>query len=376
MKVAILTSGHPPTDERIFYKFGYSLKKHGFDVTIVSSTESIRKKIDEIDISGFQGENLSKKNKVKQFLSVLIDLNPDVIICCEPLTILPALKFRKRKRELKIISDVTEFYPHQNMLKSSNWFLKLMKLFYYNLFNIYVSNRLDLLIIGEKSKARFYYLFTPRIKKEIITYYPSKSIFNYSPPRFDGKIFTICYSGIISVERGFLNFIKLVQKVLKDNPAMQFRIKVIGEFQPEEKELLSKELERLNELVNAEIIYSSSLSYPLFAKFLEDVDICFDLREKTKIFNRSLPIKIFDYMACGKPVIYSKLDSLKAIPEINSFALLTEPNDYTLMSKRIGEYLSNQEILLTHSRKARDIFLEKYNWEIIENKFIGLIESL
>jgi len=52
-KICILTSGHPPFDERIFWKFGNSIKNAGYDVSIICSTQNIIKEVDGINIIGF-----------------------------------------------------------------------------------------------------------------------------------------------------------------------------------------------------------------------------------------------------------------------------------------------------------------------------------
>lgn len=109
-KVSIVTSGHPYFDERIFYKFARSLNKNGYEVSIICSTveSEIDLVIDNIHIIGFNGSNLKKSEKVSKFETYLKNLRPDVMICCEPLPILAANKIRRRRKDVRIIYDVTE----------------------------------------------------------------------------------------------------------------------------------------------------------------------------------------------------------------------------------------------------------------------------
>ena len=119
-KVSIVTSGHPYYDERIFYKFARSLNKNGYEVSIICSTveSDIDLVKDSIHIIGFNGSNLKKSEKVSKFYDYLTKTKPNVIICCEPLPILAANKIRKERKNVRIIYDITEWYPHQNMLKN------------------------------------------------------------------------------------------------------------------------------------------------------------------------------------------------------------------------------------------------------------------
>ncbi len=374
MNIAIITSGHLPFDERIFYKFAISFKENGFKVQVISSAAFINEENEGIKLRGIDGTTLSKKEKVKYFYNELIGFEPDIVICCEPLTILAANKYKKHNLvNTKIVSDITEYYPHQNMLIQYSGIKRIFHFMKYSLFNLYVSNLTDYLLIGEVRKAKFYKLIAPTIKQAIIGYYPPLKYFRYSKPNYDNKNFTVCYTGIISKQRGFPRFVSLVQMAAEHFPDKNFIVKIIGRYEnPDLKNLTIK----LGELKNVKINFKDWVNYKYFSDELNEVDLCIDLRDKDKIYNRSLPIKIFDYMACGKPVIYSNLDSLIEIEDVNKFAFLVEPDELDKALGKISFYLKNPERLKEDSRIARKLFEEKYTWESIEVKLIEIISSL
>jgi glycosyltransferase involved in cell wall biosynthesis len=367
--ICLITSGHSPLDERIFYKFGLTLLNAGYTVSVIASTKQLRDTIDGIKVYGFDGSALLKSEKLLRFKELLKIASPDLTICSEPLTIFAALRYKKQNPKLKIIYDITEWYPHQNML---NQFSGLKRAFYYliySAFNIYVSNRVDLLIIGEELKVKPYNHFAPLKKKKIISYYPSKKYFQFNPPPYNGKAFSICYTGIISQERGFPRFIKLIKMIAIEFPDQLFNVKIIGPFENEE---LRQLMNSLSTFSNIFIDYKDWVNYKDFSFELKSVDICIDLRNKNKVYNKSLPIKIFDYMACGKPVIYTKLDSLKRFPDINKFGLLIEPDDLYKAKEWINLYLNNTDKLKLHSEAARSLFEDYYNWELFETLLINV----
>jgi glycosyltransferase involved in cell wall biosynthesis len=374
MNIVIVTSGHPPFDERIFYKFGLSLKKYKHKVTVLCSTEKIETEVDGINVRGFDGNSLTKKEKIKKLYEEIVRANPSLIICCEPLTILAAHRYKKEKgKEIKIISDITEYYPHQNILHKYSGIMKLLNHLRYFFFNIYVTNLVNYLFIGEDRKAGLYNKIAPTKKKTIIGYYPPAIFFNYSPPLYDGKYFTLCYTGIISEARGFNRFVVLVSKAAERFPDKIFIAKILGRYeQPELKKLT----EELSTIKNVEVDYTDWVDYKNFAVELSRVDLCIDLRDKNKVFNRSLPIKVFDYMACGIPVIYSSLDSFKEFEDVKKFGILVEPDDIDAALNKIKFYLNNPGQLKKDSQTARNLFEEKYNWEIIETKMIEAINTI
>ena len=129
----------------------------------------------------------------------------------------------------------------------------------------------------------------------------------------------------------------------------------------------------LNKEMN--IDFKGWLPYDKLSDQLKDVDLCIDLREKNFVYDHSLPIKIFEFMACGKPVIYSDTKSLLKFKEINEFGFLVNPTDIDLICKKISLYLEKPSMLQEHSQKARSLFEKKYNWGKIENLFLTVIEN-
>jgi len=374
-KVSIVTSGHPYYDERIFYKFARSLNKNGYEVSIICSTvdSDIDLVKDNIHIIGFDGSNLKKSEKVNKFFDHLSSIKPDVIICCEPLPILAAHKIQSERKNVRIIYDITEWYPHQNMLINFGRTKRIINYIYLFLFNVYAASLCDHLIIGEISKAIPYKIFLPFLKKTIIGYFPPYEYFEYSPPPSDTNTFTICYVGIINKERGIFTFLEVLKRVKILNPKLNFKAKVIGDFENESIKYKVSEFIISNKDLDVE--FTGWISYDKLSEHLKDVDIFFDLREKNFVYEHSFPIKIFEFMACGKPVIYSNVKPLVKFKEINQFGFLVNPTDIDLICKKISLYLENPLLLQKHSQAARSLFEEKYNWEKIEKLLLGIIEA-
>ncbi len=373
MNIVIVTSGHPPFDERIFYKFGISLNKYGHKTAVVCSTEEISTISEGISIEGFRDSGLPKKEKINKLFNLTASFNPSLIICCEPLPILAAMRYKKEKfKDVKIIYDITEYYPHQNTLNKYSGAERIIQYLRLSLFNARVSNLADYLFIGEEGKAKFYYFAAPLIKKAIIGYYPPKRYFHYTPPVYDGKHFTLCYAGSIAKPSGFPGYLALVRKAAEQFKDKVFIAKIVGSKHNNYSALINE----LSAVQNIKVIHHEPVNYKEFTNEFEDVDVCIDLREKNVVFNRSLPIKIFDYIACGKPFIYTKLKSFKGFEDLKGAGLFMEPDDFESALGRISLYLDNPEKLKADSIEAYRLFTEKYNWEKVETKLIEIINSL
>ncbi|MCX6150166.1 MAG: glycosyltransferase [Ignavibacteriales bacterium] len=372
-KIAIVTSGHPPFDERIFYKFGRTLAKKGYTVSIICSTKKTDTVEDTMHIIGFDGENINKREKISKLSAEIEKFNPEVIICCEPLTILAARKASiSVSQKIKIFYDITEWYPENVSFKMKG----LKKIFSYILlflFNIYSSNLADVLIFGEKLKKKRYQYIAPIKKKHIIEYYPVLEFFQYSPPLFDGKTFTIAFTGLITVDRGILNILKTVELLAERNPNVKIRLKLIGKYTnlPEDEMIIKK----INSLTKVLVEIIDWVGYKDFSAQFTDVDLCLDLREKNFIYNNSLPIKLFDYLACGKPVIYSNIKAIREELDFTKFGYLVEPSAAESIVSKIEKYIENPNLLREHSTNARFAAENYFNWEKVEGKLIKLIKE-
>ncbi|HAB52975.1 MAG: hypothetical protein A2315_05420 [Ignavibacteria bacterium RIFOXYB2_FULL_35_12] len=374
-KIAIITSGHPYYDERIFYKFARSLNKHGYEVSVVCSTAEGNLDFlkDDIHIIGFDGGNLKKSEKVSKFETYLKNLEPDLMICCEPLPILAANKIRKRRKDVRIIYDVTEWYPENFAFKQSGIgkYTAYASLF---LFNILTSNLCDAIIIGEPGKKKRYDLIAPFKKKQIVSYYPVLEFFNYSAPKFDRKEIIFCYAGLLKFDRGIKQLLEAAERFSDLNTDLLIKLKLIGKFESLQEENKFKQTNEFEKKIKIE--FTGWTDYPIIAELLSDVHICFDLREHNFIYSNSLPIKIFEYMACGKPFIFSDIKPIRDELNYSDYGFLVNPSDIDEIVKSIQTYVDNENLLLKHSQSARKIIETEKNWEQESSKLISFINSL
>ena len=115
MNVAFLTTGHCPFDDRIFFHFARALSDEGNIVEIISSKTDLRETVEGISLDCFDGYSLPKKEKITRLSEKLSLFNPDIVICSEPLAVAAAKKYsRTWKKEVRIIYDITEWYPSKD----------------------------------------------------------------------------------------------------------------------------------------------------------------------------------------------------------------------------------------------------------------------
>jgi glycosyltransferase involved in cell wall biosynthesis len=368
-----LTSTHSPFDDRIFYHQGKALARK-FKVVIISSTENIRTTIDNITVVGDNSHASDKKQKVEFFKQSLTQFNPELIICSEPLPIIAALKYKKATtKKVKIIYDVTEWYPSKKNLEGLSAFHGFITIFKLLLVNLYASARCDGFIFGEQYKSLPYRFLFGYKKWEMVSYYPDLKYINYQESELvPGKI-CLGYTGKISIEKGIGNFFAAAVALKRKSLETKVKLKIIGWcLNSTEKNSFEK---LCREAENIEIEILAKQDFETFSDQLHDVDILCDLRKLDFENNHCLAIKVFYYAACGKPVIYSDIKAIKRDIDVNKFGYFVDPTDSEMISDHIIHYIEHPDLYQQHSQVARKLAEEKYNWGIIEPQFVEFISK-
>ena len=371
MKISFLTSTHINFDDRVYYHLAYSLLKKGHKIEIISS-DSILKSNNRISFNSFNGDLISRKEKIKTFIKKLSLFKPQVIICSEPLTVIAAKKYAKDKG-VKIIYDITEWYPSNKNLVNYSILTKGFHFFKYILINIYAGFYSDGFIFGEYYKSKpFKILFsnTPFVNT---TYYPKLNLFKAEEPSLNTNKIRLSYSGKISIEKGFVNFLNVLNQLLEINKDLEIELKIIGWYYQKDKKIIQNLVHHIKK--NIDIVFYDKQSLKEYINLIKDTDIFMDLRKVDFENTHCLPIKIFYYMALERPVIYSNLKAIRKEVEISEFGYLVNPKNSNNIAKIIIKYLNNNGLYHKHCANSKDFFKKYYNWEIIEESFVNFIEE-
>jgi len=371
-KICLVTSGHPPFDDRIFWKFGNSIKNAGYDVSIICSTQSIIKEVNGINIIGFDSSVLTPKMKINQFVNLIDSVKPDLLICEEMLPAFAAINIRKRNKHIKVFLDITEWYP-ENVALKLNGLKRWIKYFQLLLPYIFILNKVDHLILGEITKLKRYNFLAPFKQKTIIGYYPVLKFFNYKQPDITKENIVFGYAGVITFERGIINFFNALYSLADKYPQKSFTFLLFGKFTYAEEEMALKQI--ISNQNKIKIEFEDWTSYDKMSSVIEKMDICFDLRRRNFIYRNSLPIKIFEYMACGKPFIFSGIKPIRDELDIKQYGLLVNPDNDDEIFNAIEKYLHDPALAERHSENSRMLIEKEKNWKIESVKLIELINK-
>ncbi len=363
MKIAFVSVVHFPDDERIWFQQAESLKKAGCEVFVIST------RIDNCLLPNtfcFDDLGIPKLKVVSKIVDCLQKIKPQVIICDNPIAVLAGVTYKKSDKNVQVVYDITEWYPSKKNLRNISFLKKVYKIFATIPLSLYAGLRVDKFIFGEYYKAKPFrilffwkdYIFLP--------YYATFSLVKSYPISDISKKCEFFYAGRLNSESGFCKLLEVVVKIAQKYPKTAFSLQILTAIE---------DMQIKDELPsNLQIKKKSILPFKDFCQEIGKSDIFFDLRKKDVENTHCLPIKLFYYMASGRPVIYSDLKAIrKKNFEINQIGFLVNPTDTNEIINVISNYLQNPDLYRQHSLRARQLAEEKYNWESLENKFVNFV---
>lgn len=232
----------------------------------------------------------------------------------------------------------------------------------------------DGFIFGENYKGRLLRKLMPRKPHVELTYYPSRGLIPAVIPSPPGNELELSYSGKLNREKGTEAFLKMVGKLAGKEKGMKIRLMLIGFYgNAKEKKYLEDILAQLPPNVSVE--KHGFLPLKEYLGRIASSHFFFDLRERTLENRYSLPIKLFYYMALGRPLFFSDLPVIRSVMEPPSFLHLVDPHDTDHLVELLRKYLQDPSRYLEECREAQELARHEYAWENIAPQLTDFIHK-
>lgn len=359
--VCHITSVHPPDDIRIFRKECVSLANNGYKVILLAAGAK-----DEV-INGVSVCGTEKiGHRLKRILCSSSKMYRQALNCDariyhfhDPeLLRLGAKLVRKGKI---VIYDAHEDLPRQ--IYTKHWIpekLKKLMAFITEKAENYYAGKMSAIITA-----------TPHIEERFRKIHPLVvNINNYpcpgevNPADWNKKYDETCYIGGILRERGITEMIRATEK-------SGIRLNLAGNMAPVQ---MKKELEQEKGWKN--VRFYGFVDRQGIVSILDRSRIGLLVLHPLPSYRDSLPIKLFEYMAAGIPVICSNFELWRNIVEKNQCGVCVDPLDVDAIVEAIRFLIDNParaEAMGTNGRAAVE---EKYSWERESEKLRQLYQQL
>ncbi len=157
--------------------------------------------------------------------------------------------------------------------------------------------------------------------------------FNIQIP-IDERDNLVGYIGRLSEEKGILNFIKSISKILDIKDDVKFLLGGDGHLRNEIKEYLNKEN------LNGKVKFLGWIPHDELQKYLNELKLII-----VPSYSESVPIIMLEAMACGTPVLITQVGLASDIIIEGTTGFLLKSNDPKHIAERTIEILNKPEIL-------------------------------
>lgn len=147
----------------------------------------------------------------------------------------------------------------------------------------------------------------------------------------------------------------------------------VGGRSPENVEWLCNEAKRLNVLEKVRFVgHVDSTEVVKWQQYADLLVLCFRQGD-VEIDNYMSPIKMFEYMASGKPILAPDLTMLREIIQHNVNAWLHEPNNPKSLAIAIQHLRANPDLAQRLASRAKKDVEEHYTWERRAEKVLDVL---
>ena len=365
--VCHLTSAHDRADTRIFHKLCMSLQKHGYNVALIVADG----KLDE-DMSGVRIIGVEKQSS--RVLRMLVT----------PFRVFS----RARKMHAKI------FHFHDPELLLIGWLLRvfcgaqvvydahedlrktiLAKTYIPKRFRLFVAVISDIVEKSMAARLNAVVAATPHIKSNFDMYnqrsisvcnYPLMEVRSKPSRRSESSPKRVAYVGNLGVNRGVFEMVSALE--LCHN---HICLDVCGSF-------LEKNTERsvMEQPGWANVKFHGWVGVSEIGDILSRSSAGIVTLKATPNYLYSLPVKMFEYMQAGIPVIASDFPEWRPIIQKYECGILVNPEDPRSIAKAIDFIIDNPNLAKKMGKNGKKAIAQKFNWAMEEQKLFSLYEQL
>ncbi|MFH1282277.1 MAG: glycosyltransferase family 4 protein [bacterium] len=298
-------------------------------------------------------------------------IKPDLIYC-RPIISLVPLFFSKLKKALLFFE--VNGNPYQNIKNGIYAKLRYCYLWFINHINF--SNCDHIVAITTRIKSLIERLHNISLSK--ISVVESASNPEHFKP-LDKKIcrrrinisedlFIAGFAGTLFEYQGIGLVIKAVDFIIPH--IKNINILIVGDGVMREK----LELEVKTKGLSNYFTFTGQIPYSEVPYYINAMDICLAPMLSTR--DEASPLKIYDYLSCGKAVVVSDIDPLRELINKAQCLEVFNPDDYRDMADKIIGLWNDKSKVEVLQNKAREFILNGNTWKENANTIVQIYEKL
>ncbi|MBV9265219.1 MAG: glycosyltransferase [Acidobacteriaceae bacterium] len=358
----MLTTVHRATDVRIFHREAKTLAQAGFDVTVIGPHPS-SEKLAGVFIDALQQpeSRLSRALLSWQLLRRARQRQKALFIFHDPELLWVGLVLRSLRHN--VIYDSHENVPMQILQK--RWLPRFVRWVLFPLVWMAeaISSRLlsGIIVVGDTYRWRF-----PRRRTVLVRNFAPLADISPSEKEIpiEKRRPIVIYAGGLQEIRGITELVR----AFREMESSKAELWLVGPFHTEsyQEEILAS--------LPPNVKWFGRKEYSEVLELYQVAKIGAVLHHPAPNHRNALPIKIFEYMAAGLPVITSQLPQFNEI--IEGCGAHVDSHDVQQIRESIETLISDTPKLRAMSKTARERVIALYSWESEGKKLIHLCRKL
>lgn len=367
LHIAHLTSAHPRFDTRVFAKMSTSVVVNGWHCSLVVADGQGDEQKDGVMIYDMG----KPSNRFQRMVSATYHvyrkarrLKADIYHLHDP-ELLP-IGYLLHLAGKKVIFDSHEDYPKQ--IKDRTYLPRFILLFIgymLALLEKFCCKRFDGVITATPVIAQKFSQFTSPVLA--VHNYPLLNEFvgvNAGEQAKEG--YRLCYVGNISYHRGVLEMVELMGSLQSEA-----RLALAGLFSEEGLRDKARQIEGWSKIEEYGFVGRAQV-----ADILGKSDIGLLLLHPIPNYIDALPVKLFEYMAAGIPVICGDVPLWRQIIKDADCGVMVDPLDKEAVLKAAQYLISNPIEAQRMGQNGQKAVYERFNWGSEDKKLLAFYQTI
>lgn len=372
-KVCILTTAHSPYDDRIYHREVLSLLRAGYSVVIVAPWGRNELTTDGLEIIavGKPATRIARFTRTAaQVFKAALSQHADVYHFHDP-DLLPWMIMLSVAGK-RVIYDVHEYNGKSILAKT--WLpaaLRKPAARSVDWLEGWTSKRFSGVITVNPHMAGLFRKYNAQVD----------SIANYPLPWFveacarseNASRVRVIYVGGLNKERGYELIFDAMKLVRQRRPNAECL--VVG---PVDYSGVNGKYPRFNQEGQSidGVAWGGTVKFGDVPEYLLSARVGWIPWQWTPNNDQGTPVKLFEYMAAGLPVVASKLGFIAKIVEETGCGLLVPPSDTQAHADAICYLLDHPDEAVAMGERGKRAVLDRYNWSHVEKKLLNFYEQI
>lgn len=372
IKVCHVCSSHTSDDSRVFHKECRSLAQEGYEVHLIATDKNVNSYkssdviIHPLPVPKSRFERLSRRWKVAD---VAARLSADLYHVHEPELLGPVLN---RVGGRPVIYDAHESYI--DVISQRHWipslFRPLAKALWKQIEPRLVRRCRAVITVAEPMAER---LSGMHKRVEIVRNFPDLSHREFSGIPVHERKQACVFAGVLKKDRNLENMVLAIGFLRKRGVLLDLWLAGSWESSEYKKAIQTLATEKG---VADQVQYHGILSHKdaVALEFEASIGMVTLLPIPNTL--KTLPIKLFECMALGLPVIYSDFPLLQQYVRGYGLGLAVDPQDPVQIADALEYLLKNPSIAQEMGQMGRRAVEEKYNWSCESARLLALYRQI